>query len=310
LDLVLILLLALLIDLTVGEYPSWLHPTVWSGRLVEFMIKPGLKFKARLQFIYGALVSLSIITLFAGAAFLVLSWIHGINQWLFIVTGALILKPAFCLKGQWQMAEKTRRVLESEDVIPLNMNGLFSTVSHKDSITANDIISSSVRSIAENASDFMTAPIFYYLFFGVPGAIAYRMINTLDNMIGYHGKFEYLGKFAARLDDAANFIPARLTGLFIVFSAWFQRLDFKTTWRTMLSDHSKTPGPNGGWPMAATAGALGLRLYKVGHYEIGHSTRELTPGSITEAVSLYRFSMTAWIAVAMVAITGIALLRG
>jgi adenosylcobinamide-phosphate synthase len=236
--------------------------------------------------------------------------LKGINYWVYIGAGAILLKPAFCLKGQWQMAEKTRTVLESGSKIPSNMNGLFATVSHGNSVTDGDIISSSVRSIAENASDFVTAPLFYYLFLGVPGALAYRVINTLDSMIGYHGKYEYLGKFAARLDDAANFIPARLTGFFIVISAGLTRLNPQRAWSTMLSDHSKTPGPNGGWPMAAAAGALGLRLFKVGHYEIGHSTRELTPSSITEAVSLYRLSMATWIAAAILAIAGMALLRG
>jgi len=309
LDLVLILLLALLIDLMVGEYPAGLHPTVWAGQLIGLLIKPGVGFKPVAQFLYGAAVSTAVIVIFAVPAWLLLEWLKGINYWAYIGVGAVLLKPAFCLKGQWQIAEKTRAVLESGSKIPPNMKGLFATVSHGGSVTNSDIISSSVRSLAENASDFMTAPIFYYLFFGVPGALAYRVINTLDNMIGYRGRYEYLGKFAARLDDVANFIPARLTGFFIVISAKLHHADLRA-WRTMLSDHNKTPGPNGGWPMAAAAGALGLRLYKVGYYEIGHATKELTPGNITEAVSLYWVSMATWIVVAMISIAAIALLRG
>jgi len=310
LDLVLILLLALLSDLTVGEYPVGLHPTVWAGRVTGFLIKPGFRWPAGFQFVYGLFISLAIIALFTLPAWLLLDWLKGINYWLYIVTGAVLLKPTFCLKQQWQVAEKTQAVLEKGAQVPLGMKGLFDTISHSDAVTRNDIISSSVRSIAENASDFVTAPLFFYIFLGVPGAIAYRVINTLDNMIGYRGKYEYLGKFAAVLDDLASFVPARITGLFIVIAARLRGFGFGQAWRTMLSDHDKTPGPNGGWPMAAAAGALGVKLYKAGHYEIGQSTRDLTPGNISEAAGLFRVSMTVWIITAASTLTLVSLMRG
>jgi adenosylcobinamide-phosphate synthase len=304
------LLVALGIDLVIGEYPAPLHPTVWAGRLAGAVIKPGLRLRPAVQLLYGLVVSLAVISLFAFTAWQLLVWLKAINYWLYIVAGALILKPTFCLKQQWQVAEKTRQVLESGAVVPSEMKGLFNTVSHDARVTKGDIISSSVRSIAENASDFVTGPLFYYLFFGVPGAVAYRVINTLDNMIGYRGQYEYLGKFAAMLDDLVSFIPARLTGILIVLASKLRGLDIGRAWRTMLTDHSKTPGPNGGWPMAAIAGALGVRLFKVGYYEIGHSLRELTSSKITEAVSLFRVSMAGWISICLIALAALMLLRG
>ena len=146
-DLVLILLLALLIDLIVGEYPVGLHPTVWAGRLIELFIEPSLEFKPKVQFMYGMMVSIAVLAIFALPCWLVLEWLKSINYWVYIGAGAILLKPAFCLKGQWQMAEKTRTVLESGSNIPSNMNGLFATVSHGNSVTHGDIISSSVRSM-------------------------------------------------------------------------------------------------------------------------------------------------------------------
>ncbi|MEL7561873.1 MAG: adenosylcobinamide-phosphate synthase CbiB, partial [Dehalogenimonas sp.] len=270
-DLILMLLLALAIDLTIGEYPTAFHPTVWSGRLAGALIQPGLKLPWSLQLIYGIAISLSIITLFTVSAWLILGFLMGIDHWLFVFTGALILKPAFCLAQQWRVARKTRAVVESEAPVPPGMEGLFNTVNYNQPATRGEIASASIRSIAENASDFVTAPLFYFVFLGVPGAVAYRVINTLDNMIGYRGKFEYLGKFAARLDDVVSFIPARITALLFVASAGLRRAGASQAWRTMIADHGLTPGPNGGWPMAAAAGALGVKLYKTGHYELGSS---------------------------------------
>ncbi|MEL7563193.1 MAG: adenosylcobinamide-phosphate synthase CbiB, partial [Dehalogenimonas sp.] len=270
-DLILILLLALAIDLTIGEYPVAVHPTVWAGRLAGMLIKPGLRLRRNLQFVYGTILSLSLITLFSASAWLILDFLKGIDYWLFIIGGAVILKPAFCLSQQWRVAQITRAVIESKAPVPSGMKSLFETVSFNQSVTRGEVTSASIRSIAENASDFVTGPLFYYLFLGVPGAVAYRVLNTLDNMIGYRGKFEYLGKFAARLDDAASFIPARITALLLISSAAFKQWDVARAWRTMITDHGLTPGPNGGWPMAAAAGALGVKLYKTGHYELGSS---------------------------------------
>lgn len=309
-DLVLILLLALAIDLLIGEYPVGFHPTVWAGRLAGVAIKPGLRFKPGIQFLYGMIASLGLILVFVLTTWQLLNWLREFNYWVYICSGAILLKPAFCLKQQWEVAEKTKQIIDSETTIPSGMQGLFNTVSHEEQITKGDLISSSVRSIAENASDFVTGPLFYFLFFGVPGAVAYRVINTLDNMIGYHAQYEYLGKFAARLDDVASFIPSRLTAILFILAAWLRKLDIKKAWHIMITEHCKTPGPNGGWPMAAVAGALGVSLFKAGSYKIGQPFRELTSTTIVEAVGLYRISMTALIMVCLFTLTISMFLRG
>lgn len=309
-DLILILLLTLAIDLTIGEYPVAVHPTVWAGRLAGILIQPGLKMRRNLQFIYGVALSLSIIALFSAAAWLILDFFEGFNYWLYVSAGAIILKPAFCLSQQWRVAQKTMAVIESRTPVPSGMKSLFDTVNRNQPATRGEIASASIRSIAENESDFVTGPLFYFLFLGVPGAVAYRVINTLDNMIGYRGKFEYLGKFAACLDDVVSFIPAKITALLFVASAWLRRAGANQAWRTMMSDHGLTPGPNGGWPMAAAAGALGVKLYKAGHYELGSSFVEPSISKITEAVSLYRFSVSIWIGICLMTLAITAVLRG
>ncbi|MFC1864895.1 CobD/CbiB family cobalamin biosynthesis protein, partial [Chloroflexota bacterium] len=115
------------------------------------------------------------------------------------------------------------------------------------------------------------APLFYFLLFGVPGAIAYRVVNTLDAMVGYHGEYEYLGKFASRLDDVLNFIPARLTALLLVLASFLSGRGARASWQVTLREHSKTESPNAGWVMAAVAGALSVQLERVGHYRLGEA---------------------------------------
>jgi adenosylcobinamide-phosphate synthase len=123
-----------------------------------------------------------------------------------------------------------------------------------------------VESIAENSSDGVIAPLFYLAVGGVPLALAYKAINTLDSMLGYHTeRYEYFGKVAARLDDIVNFLPARLTVLALVGAAWVgKQLDYPfnaaAAWRIAWRDGHKHASPNAGYPEAALAGALGVQL--------------------------------------------------
>jgi adenosylcobinamide-phosphate synthase len=129
------------------------------------------------------------------------------------------------------------------------------------------------------------APFFYFAIFGVPGALAYRAINTLDAMIGYHGEYEYLGKAAAILDDWANLIPARLTAGLLVLASLLAGADSRAALWTAVAQHAYTESPNSGWPMAAMAGALGVRLEKIGHYSLGHGNLP-EPPAIRRAVRI------------------------
>ena len=122
--------------------------------------------------------------------------------------------------------------------------------------------------------------------------MAYRAVNTLDSMIGYHGSYEYLGKTAARLDDLINLVPARLSGVLLVAGSFVlpgQR--GAGAWRIMWRDRNRTQSPNAGWAMSGMAGALGVQLEKVspqGGYRLGDSTRPLEPRDITRSIqSMY-----------------------
>jgi adenosylcobinamide-phosphate synthase len=137
-----------------------------------------------------------------------------------------------------------------------------------------------VQSLAENISDSFVAPLFYFALLGVPGAIAYRAINTLDSMVGYRGQYEALGKASARLDDVANLIPARLTAALLLLAGLLTRCNVAEGWRVFWRDRRKTPSPNGGRPMAMMAGLLGVRLEKKGVYVLGDEINSLTPETV------------------------------
>jgi adenosylcobinamide-phosphate synthase len=113
-------------------------------------------------------------------------------------------------------------------------------------------------------------------------------------VIGYHGKYEYLGKFASRLDDVLNFIPARLTALLLVSAAFLARRDSVSSWQVARSQHAKTESPNAGWPMAAMAGALNIQLEKVGHYRLGGSNTPDAPETIDVSLGLVQIAMLIW----------------
>jgi adenosylcobinamide-phosphate synthase len=130
-----------------------------------------------------------------------------------------------------------------------------------------DIIRAVIETLAENTSDGIIAPIFYYSLGGLPLAMAYKAINTLDSMIGYNNtKYKYFGRTAARLDDIANFFPARITGFGFCLATLFIGYGWKNCLKTMYRDARKHPSWNAGYPEAAVAGAMGIRLGGLNYY--------------------------------------------
>lgn len=127
-------------------------------------------------------------------------------------------------------------------------------------LSENEVIRATVETVAENTSDGVIAPLFYIMLFGLPGGIAYKFINTMDSMLGYITK-EYvdIGYFPAKVDDLINYLPARITGLFMNISSVF-RLNIKNGFKIMIRDRKNHKSPNAIYPEAAVAGLLGIRL--------------------------------------------------
>jgi adenosylcobinamide-phosphate synthase len=297
----LILLFGLLLDLAFGDPPNAIHPVAWMGRLASFLERwqPGRSRAA--QFLYGMGIVLFIMALFAVPTYFALLYLKSLSPLAHIIIGAVLFKLTFSLRGLRQAALKVKElILEGKlEAARLELRSLVSRDTR--SLSRPLLISAAVESVAENSSDSFVAPLFYFLLFGVPGAIAYRVANTLDAVLGYHGEYEYLGKFASRLDDVLNFIPARLAALLLVLAAFLTGRDGRASWRAALREHAKTESPNAGWPMAAVAGALKVRLEKSGHYQLGEVDALPTPQTINGSLKLVQTAMLVWVLLCFIA---------
>lgn len=273
---------ALVYDLVVGELPAKAHPVVWVGRLIARL--EGLAPRnAGAQLLYGATMLVFGLVAVVYPAWLGLEWLRANFLPGYFIAGTLLLKSTFAVRGLLSAAEAVRRPLAAGRLAEAR-HELRSLVS-RDTATLDEplLAAAAVESVAENSSDSFVAPLFYFALFGVPGALAYRVANTYDSMIGYRGKYEYLGKAPARFDDLLNLIPARLTGLLLVAASYLRRAAGGDAWQAMWRYHGATESPNAGWPMSAMAGALGVRLEKVGHYRLGGGDAALSPESIARA---------------------------
>jgi len=293
-DILLILSIALVIDLALGEPPPAAHPVVWMGKVISFLKRGGIGRPPLVQFAYGSVMTLIIIGVFTAPAYFVLTYLKGLSFAAYVIVGGILLKSTFSLRQLRRAALEVKRLLLKEklDEARLEIRSLVSRNTR--GLPKPLLVSATVESVAENACDSFVAPLFYFLLLGVPGAVAYRVVNTLDAVVGYHGEYEYLGKFASKLDDVLNFIPARLTALLLVLATFLFRRDAKTSWQVALSDHSKTESPNAGWPMAALAGALNVQLEKVEHYKLGRAGARLIPETIDDALKLMLIAALTW----------------
>ncbi len=290
-EIVFILSLALGIDLALGEPHPIIHPVVWMGKVTAFLEKGGISLTPRIQFLYGLVMTLLITGLFAVPAYFLLLYLKSLSLAVYLIVGAALFKAAFSLKGLRQAALGVRQLLAEDKLDEARFELRALVKRDTQGLSKPLLISATVESVAENTCDSFVAPLFYFLLLGVPGAIAYRVVNTLDAMIGYHGKYEYLGKFASRMDDVLNFVPARLTALLVVLAAFLLKKDGRASWRVVLSDHARTASPNAGWPMAAAAGALDVQLEKVGHYKLGNGSAPLSPETIDASLQLVQTAM-------------------
>jgi adenosylcobinamide-phosphate synthase len=263
-----IMLLAVGLDMAVGELPTRIHPVVWMGRLIDAL--RGLQAGSpRRQLCAGVVVLAAVSCTSAVAGFVVNRALRRLPRVPRFVFEAFVLSTLISLR---ELLSASRRVDVAlrDDRLDEARHHLRDLVSRDTSaLSPNLIASAATESLAENLADSVAAPLLAYQLGGLPAAAAYRAINTLDAMIGYRGDFEHFGKASARADDLANVVPSRVAGALIVAASPLTGADAPSALRLMLRDAGTTSSPNAGWPMSAMAGALGVRLEKVGHYVLG-----------------------------------------
>ncbi len=258
-------LAALALDAACGEVPERVHPVVLIGRAISSLERRAPR-EPRAQLAYGlALVGAPALAA-AAAGTLALPLRPAALRALAVL---FLLKSSFALRGLLAAGRRVERALAADD-LPRSRSELRALVSRPvDTLDRAQIASAAIESLAENLSDSYVAPLFWYALGGLPAALAYRAVNTADAMVGYHGRYEHLGKAAARLDDVLNYAPSRLSALALVASAPLVGASLSCAVVTLRRDAGKTESPNAGAPMAAAAGALGVWLEKPGHYVLG-----------------------------------------
>ena len=293
---ILITAFALSLDFTIGDPKNRYHPTAWVGRLIAKLIplvKTGNPNSEKLGGIAVVLITVGTV------CSLLLALDFGINLLstnllslvISVAVGAILLKTTIAVSGMQQHALEVVDAIERNDLESAK-NNLSMIVKRKTkNLDKNHILSGVLESVSENTVDGVTGPLFYYALFGLPGAFAYRVVNTIDSMIGYKTEmFKNLGWFGANCDKILNFIPARLTGLVMILGAALLGYNWKSSYNIMIRDGRKLESPNAGYPMAALAGAIETKLVKVDHYSIGDGNFEITKQHILSAITLMKVS--------------------
>jgi adenosylcobinamide-phosphate synthase len=282
------IILALLIDRWWGEPPASIHPVVWMGHYLKRTghgvpnYTPGMAlFLGTLAWLVGAGLVAAVYGL-AGLEFAKLP------RWLDVILTALLLKPLFALRLLLQEVTAVEAALAQG--LDCGRARLAHIVSRDTTnLDPDEIRESSLESLAENLSDSVIAPLFWFALFGLPGAAVYRFANTADAMWGYRGQWEWAGKFAARADDLLNLIPARMTAIgFLLLGPNRWRL-----LRRLPREAARTTSPNSGWPMGALALTLNVRLRKPQVYAL--NADGLSPSAADTSTALRRATLTAWV---------------
>ncbi len=296
------LLLGWILDLLFGDPERLPHPVVWFGRAISlcehsFNHPPHRVLK-------GALTAIGLITATAAIGWAI---VRLLSPW--PVAGILFktIVVFYCLAGT-TLCREVRMVFEAADRSLDEGRRQVGRIVGRDTAALSDreVRTAALETLAENLSDGVIAPLFYYMLFGVPGMLAYKMVNTLDSMIGYHTeRYLKFGRWAARIDDVANYIPARLTALLMILVAGRPGL-----WRFVLRYGPEHTSPNSGWPEAALAGILGCRFggphdyFGESFYKpyIGDNPRPLTTADMHTALTVNRRTEAAMMVIAVICI--------
>lgn len=284
------LLVAFGLDRWLGEPPARWHPVVWIGRYLGWAgrrIAPlagGALPPAARSFALGALAWLAGAALVLLAAVAVQQSLQRVPPWAAALLAGAALKPLLA----WRMLREETAAVEQAlaDSLQAGRARLAHLVSREVAqLDEAAVRESAIESLAENLNDSVVAPVFWFVLLGLPGAALYRFANTADAMWGYRGEragrvWEWAGKWAARADDVLSWLPARITALLI--AAAHRGL----AWRRLRQEARCTASPNSGWPMAAMALALDVRLGKPGVYTLNAQARAPVAGDGRQAQAL------------------------
>jgi adenosylcobinamide-phosphate synthase len=261
---------AYVMDLIVGD-PEWFpHPVRAIGRLIrtgQSVARPGLS-SPTMDLLNGALVTTAVVSITAGVAIVALGLSRRVHPHVALAAEIILTWTVLATGSLLSEAHRVLRALDDGD-LPRARQRLSRIVGRDtQQLSESEISRALIETVAESSCDGIVAPLFYLVVGGVPGALAYKAVNTLDSMIGHpEAPYTYFGRIAARLDDVANFVPARVTALAIAGAAVLTGEDGAQALRVWRRDHGRHSSPNAGHPEAAMAGALRVTLGGTNFYD-------------------------------------------
>ena len=270
-----------ILDLIFGD-PHWLpHPICLIGNLIGFLDKKLRRMLAPGEtalLLGGALMVIIVLVLTFAVPYAVLTLAEQVNPWLRFALETVMCYQIFATKCLRDESMKVYTALHNNDLEDARVKLSWIVGRDTKELTAEEVTKGAVETVAENTADGIIAPMFYMFIGGAPLAFLYKGINTMDSMVGYkNDKFLYFGRCAAKLDDVANFIPARITGILMILASYFLNMNSAGAWKIFWRDRYNHLSPNSAMTESVTAGALNIQLGG-DHYYFGKLVHKDTIG--------------------------------
>lgn len=279
LDAILVVVLALLIDRFIGEVPNSIHPLRWMGNILGAIDRRIRNRGSRFTSVLGFLSYLFVFLLFNGLALLVTSFMRiGLSELVspmvgevcWILATALFFKISFAIFSFRHHVDPICRDIENGDIDAADDKVQMIVSRNTKGMDAEHVTSSCCETISENLVDSVYSPVLYFGLLGLPGSVMFRCANLMDAMWGYlNDEYGRLGFFPAKFDDVLGFLTSRVSPYFIALAGMILGMDWRRSVPAAKAEHTKTPSPNSGWSMTATAAVLGISMEKRGVYVMG-----------------------------------------
>ena len=252
------------LDCLLGDPLSRLHPVVLMGKLIslfEKQLRPRFPQTPPGERTAGTIMALAVPLISAGAGLLLLYLAWRVHPWAYCAVSAFLCWQCFAARCLLTESRKVVTCLEKEGLAAGRRQVGMLVGRDTDSLTETQVVKAAVETVAENTSDGVVAPLFWMALFGAAGGLFYKAVNTMDSMVGYKNeKYLHFGRCAAKFDDAVNYVPARLSALAMIASAFLLGLDGKNAFRIWRRDRRNHASPNSAQTESACAGALRVQL--------------------------------------------------